>query len=502
MPIIKVKTSTTSGAVPANGSLQQGEIVANLANNIIWIGNAAGNPIKLVDTMGQQDSNSVSITGGTINGTSISATTASVSSLSFTGERLYYDEGTNAATFTANWNNATTYNMADFGGLGNVTAHGWTSGPANYTLSLSGIPAHTEVRYEVFWHMVDSLDTETNELFTTNDSGEVLRLRWTKQYLTAPAISSQAAGTTASWNGNRFYSYAPWAGSATLSNDQQRNGYFVIDTGWYSHTLSTFSARHYMGADQAQADEAMYLSHVKLYIRGGATQPITSISTSSTMSADNTALITQNAAKTFIDNNMLNTVKNVYVWESGGTFTYTKSGNDVKKLRVICVGGGGGGRGYGESGGAGGYAERMIDAAAISTVTVTVGAGGGGGGYFGYSPAGGTTSFGSYMSASGGFGANNHGAHIGGHGGIGSNANVISYGGGGKGHNNGVNNPSNSAVGRGGAGFFGGSRNSHHSSPRPADHGAPGGGGTGSVGGSGGNGSDGRPGCVIVYEMR
>ena len=500
MPIIKVKTSTTNGAVPANGSLLQGEIVANLANNIIWIGNASGNPIKLVDTMGQQDSNSVAITGGTINNTPITVTTASVTSLTFTGERLYYDEGTNASAFTGNWNNATTYNMSDFGGLGNVTAHGWSSGPANYTLSLSGIPAHTEVRYEVFWHMVDSLDNETNELYTTNDSGEVLRLRWTKQYTTPPAISSQASGTTASWNGNRFYSYAPWAGSATLSNDQQRNGYFIIDTGWYSHTASTFSARHYMGADQAQADEAMYLSHVKLYIRGGASQAITSISTSSTMSADNTALITQNAAKTFIDNNMLNTVKNVYVWESAGTFTYTKSGSDVKRLRVLCIGGGGGGRGQGESGGAGGYAERIIDATAISTVTVTVGGGGAGGVYFGYSPAGGTTSFGSYMSASGGFGANNHTAHAGGHGGIGSNANIISYGGGGKGHNLGYNNPSNSATGRGGASFFGGSRNSHHSGPRPGDHGAPGGGGTASPAGA--TGSDGRPGCVIVYEMR
>ena len=502
MPRIKIKTSTTASAVPANGSLTQGELVANLADNIVWVGDAAGNPVKLIDTIASQNANSVAITGGTINSTAVTATNLNSSGLTLTGERLYYDEGTAANSFTANWNNSTTYTMADFGGLGSVTAHGWTSGPATYTLSLSAIPAHTEVRYVCFLHLVDSLDNETSNVFTMNGSGtETERLRFRKPNTTSPpAYDLVASGTTTSWHGNKFYTYTPWGGNRNADNGGA-NGYIIMDTGWYAHTLSTFSARHVLGADQAQSDEAQYISHVKLYIRGAA-NTFTSISTSLTSAASNT-IPTQGAVKSYIDTNLGTTnsfVKNVVVFTSNGT--YTKSGTDVKSLRIICVGGGGGGRGYGESGGAGGYAERTIGADAIASVAVTVGGSGAGGNYFGNSPAGGTTSFGSYVSASGGFGANNHGSHIGGHGGNGSAGDVNSYGGGGKGHNNGVNNPSNSAVGRGGAGFFGGSRNSHHGSGRPADHGAPGGGGTASVGGSGGVGSDGRGGICIVYELR
>jgi len=502
MPRIKIKTSNTASAVPANGSLTQGELVANLADNRVWVGDATGNPVQLINTIASQNANSVAITGGAINSTSVTATTVNASSLSLPGERLFYDEGTRADLFTANWNNSTTYNMADFGGLGNVTAHGWTSGPATYTLTLTGIPTHTEVRYQCFLHLVDSLDNETSNIFTMNAAGgETERLRFRKpNTTTAPAYDVVASGTTVSWHGNQFYTHVPWGGNR-VSENGGANGYIVMDTGWYSHALTSFTARHVLGADQPQADEAQYISHVKLWIRG-ATNSYTSIATTLSSGASN-VLPTQNAVKAYIDTNLGTTdtfVKNVFVFTSNGT--YTKSGSDVKSIRVICLGGGGGGRGYGESGGAGGYVERTLGADGISAVSVTVGGGGAGGNYFGNSPAGGTTSFGSYCSASGGFGANNHGSHIGGHGGNGSAGDVNSFGGGGKGHNNGVNNPSNSAVGRGGAGFFGGSRNSHHSASRPGDHGAPGGGGTASVGGSGGIGSDGRGGICIVYELR
>jgi hypothetical protein len=97
MPRIKIKTSTTSGAVPANGSLQQGELVANLSDNIVWVGNASGNPVQVINTIASQERNAVAITGGNINNTAITATNVNASSLSLSGERLFYDEGTNAA---------------------------------------------------------------------------------------------------------------------------------------------------------------------------------------------------------------------------------------------------------------------------------------------------------------------------------------------------------------------------------------------------------------------
>jgi hypothetical protein len=176
---------------------------------------------------------------------------------------LYYFEGRDANLYTGNWNNSTTYSMLDFGGLGHVTAHGWSSGPATYTLSLGSIPTHSQVRYVVFWHLVDSLDTETSNLFLMNSSGaETEFWRFTKIYNAVPSTSVLQSGATATWSGSKTYTYRPWGGG-TYGND----GYVVFDSGYYDHTSTSFTARHVCGADQVQADEAHYLSHVQLWIR-------------------------------------------------------------------------------------------------------------------------------------------------------------------------------------------------------------------------------------------
>lgn len=175
---------------------------------------------------------------------------------------LYYTEGIKANLFTGNWNNATTTTMANFGSLGYVTAHGWAGGPSTYTLTLTGLPTHATIRYCVYWHLVDSLDNETNQLFVKNNSDtETEILRFTKIYNAAPAFSVIAAGTTANWLGGLFYTYRPWA-----NGSYGQDGYILVDSGYYSHTLSTFTARHVMGADQAATDEAEYLSHVQVWL--------------------------------------------------------------------------------------------------------------------------------------------------------------------------------------------------------------------------------------------
>jgi len=175
----------------------------------------------------------------------------------------YYYEGSNASLgyFIGNWNNGTTYNMAQFGGLGNVTAHGFTSGPVTFTMTLPISHAHTQVRYKVFWHLVDSLDNETNQLFITNQNSEVELLRFTKQYNLVPNISIQKIGVTATWSGHQSYTYRPWGGGG-----YGQDGYLTIDSGWVPHTGSTLTVRHVMGADQGQSDEAEYLSHVEVDI--------------------------------------------------------------------------------------------------------------------------------------------------------------------------------------------------------------------------------------------
>ena len=167
----------------------------------------------------------------------------------------------------------------------------------------------------------------------------------------------------------------------------------------------------------------------------------------------------------------------------------------IRYVRVQLVGGGGGGGGHGESGGAGGYAEKIIDVRNISSVTVTIGTGGGGVSYHNAAGNGTTTSFGSHLSGAGGYGAVRHYSHSGGAGGAGSGGNVNIHGGGGNGHSPG-------AAGVGGASYFGGCQmNTHHSygNNNHTAHSAFGTGGCGAYT-SHGNTQNGRNGFVIVWE--
>ena len=82
MPKIQFKNSTTGGNTPSG--LQQGELAVNIADQKAWIGNAAGATVQIVGTMGSQDSNNVSISGGSISGVAVggsSASTVSATSL-------------------------------------------------------------------------------------------------------------------------------------------------------------------------------------------------------------------------------------------------------------------------------------------------------------------------------------------------------------------------------------------------------------------------------------
>jgi hypothetical protein len=178
---------------------------------------------------------------------------------------LFYFEGRDANLYTGNWNNSTTYSMLNFGGLGHVTAHGWSTGPATYTLTLGSIPTHNQVRYVVFWHLIDSLDTETSNLFLMNSAGtETEFLRFTKLWSGAPSTVLLQSGASATWSGAKTYTYTPWT---TATGNATIHGYYVFDSGYYDHTSTSFTARHVCGADQAQADEAQYLSHVQLWIK-------------------------------------------------------------------------------------------------------------------------------------------------------------------------------------------------------------------------------------------
>ena len=82
------------------------------------------------------------------------------------------------------------------------------------------------------------------------------------------------------------------------------------------------------------------------------------------------------------------------VFTSGGTWNRPAG---VRYIKVKVQAGGGGASGHGESGAAGGYAERVMDVTGISSVAITVGGGGGGNYYSGAGNDGGSSSFGPYV---------------------------------------------------------------------------------------------------------
>ena len=71
MPVIKIKTSTTASATP---TLAAGEMGYNIADDKLYVGN--GSTAVLIKTpLGSQAASSVSITGGSVNGTPVGAGT-------------------------------------------------------------------------------------------------------------------------------------------------------------------------------------------------------------------------------------------------------------------------------------------------------------------------------------------------------------------------------------------------------------------------------------------
>jgi hypothetical protein len=177
-----------------------------------------------------------------------------------------------------------------------------------------------------------------------------------------------------------------------------------------------------------------------------------------------------------------------------GAYTWNKPAG-CTLIRVIVQGPGGGGSGHGESGGAGGYAEKWINNPPAS-VTVTIGSRGSGVSYSSAGGDSGTTSFGSYLSATGGRGANRNHGHSGGFGGHGSGGDINLYGGGGTGHDN--------RGGKGGASFFGGSKfpgwgNNSYGHTNENHFQAPGAGGSSQHTTHGGRAGHGATGMCIVY---
>ena len=101
MPRLKFKTSSSSGASPANGSLLQGEPAFNTGDGRVYAGNTSGNPTKMVGTAGAQDSNAVNFTGGSISVGSWSNSNVTVGNMNLGGTNISKMAGPNGGDSAA-----------------------------------------------------------------------------------------------------------------------------------------------------------------------------------------------------------------------------------------------------------------------------------------------------------------------------------------------------------------------------------------------------------------
>lgn len=181
----------------------------------------------------------------------------------FREEYLYYDEGDNAALWRQNWNNSSIFTMEEFGGLGKVTAHGYIPN-YNWTICFKDLPKHTHVKYQVYWHMTHALDSEVSYVFMTYDpsteDGDIIAQF--NNSSTNPNIQTVIDTGSVEWVHPRFYSSFGGDGNGITSN-----GYLIINSGWRQHSIDKLNISNHTGADQAQSDEATYLSHVKLWLK-------------------------------------------------------------------------------------------------------------------------------------------------------------------------------------------------------------------------------------------
>ena len=73
--------------------------------------------------------------------------------------------------------------MTTLASFGNCHVHEWGGSGRTYELTLGSLPAHTEIRYRCYIHMVDSWDNEYNEIRMTtgsSSSGTRTYLNWRK----------------------------------------------------------------------------------------------------------------------------------------------------------------------------------------------------------------------------------------------------------------------------------------------------------------------------------
>ena len=104
---IVTKNSSTASAVPVSGDLTQGELAVNVTDKKLYTKDNGGSVVKIVGSLGNQESSSVTVSGGAINGTTVGAVTPSTGAFttlsasgafSLSGDQVQLTEGGTGAS--------------------------------------------------------------------------------------------------------------------------------------------------------------------------------------------------------------------------------------------------------------------------------------------------------------------------------------------------------------------------------------------------------------------
>ncbi len=101
MATVITKNSSTASAVPAAGSLVQGELAVNVTDKKLYTKNSGGTVVKVVGSLGNQEADAVAITGGTITGMSTPSNSSDVSTKGYVDGLI--STGSANVTLSRNW---------------------------------------------------------------------------------------------------------------------------------------------------------------------------------------------------------------------------------------------------------------------------------------------------------------------------------------------------------------------------------------------------------------
>ena len=272
---IQLYYSTTASNTPSVANLSLGELGINLADQKAYMLNAAGTAVvTLVGTLGNQNANSVSITGGSVNGTTIGATTASTgafTTISATGV-ITSTVATGTAPFTiASTTQVANLNAATAGTATNATNVGTTDNTSSSSTYYPTLVSATSGNNPITTSSTKlSFVPSTGVLTTTGHNLTGL----TASSAVATDASKNLVSVTNTGSGNNVLATTPTITTPNISGNltfTSSNAGIIFDnsSALTNSTLNDYEVGTYTPTDQSGAGLTFSFARTSVYTKIG-----------------------------------------------------------------------------------------------------------------------------------------------------------------------------------------------------------------------------------------